>query len=104
MRGCRHDAGPLSRKPLPSLGAAVGENATAVGRRHTMAEAVPPLADDLARLIGALHGASSADVRKTGPGYIFPEGECQRRCLGFTRDSERLDNGMFIGREPDLGL
>ena len=47
------------RQALAALGAAVGQHLAASDGRHAGAEPVPPLADQLRRLIGALHGRFS---------------------------------------------
>ena len=47
---------------LAALGAAVGQHLAAADGRHAGAEPVPPLADQLRRLIGALHGRFSDDA------------------------------------------
>src|SRR5256885_1241439 len=46
------------RKPLAPVGAAARQDLAAFFRGHAVAEAVPALADDFARLIGALHDKS----------------------------------------------
>ena len=50
----------LGGEPLASLRAARGENLAATDRRQTGTEAMTALADDLAGLIGALHGTTPA--------------------------------------------
>ena len=52
--------GPSSgRQALAALGAAVGQHLAAADGGHAGTESVPPLADQLRRLIGALHGRFS---------------------------------------------
>ncbi len=43
------------RQALAALGSAARQDPAAAGRLHALAEAVPPLANELARLIGTLH-------------------------------------------------
>ena len=47
----------LGRKALAALRTTTGKNPLAAGRQHTLAKAVAALANEAARLIGALHGS-----------------------------------------------
>ena len=49
----------LGREALAALGAAAGEDVAAANRRHAGAEAMAALADELGRLVGALHVRNS---------------------------------------------
>ena len=65
------------RQALAALGAAVGQHPAASDGGHAGAEPVPPLADQLRRLVGALHGRISDDAgcpreRGHGPQYPVP--------------------------------
>ena len=67
------NAGPRSgRKALAPLGPPVGQHLAASDCRHAGAESVPPLADQLRRLIGTLHGrfsdGASPPARQAGRG------------------------------------
>jgi hypothetical protein len=55
----------LGRKALAALGAAARDHLDATGRAHTGTEAVPALADELARLIGPFHRSYSSRKLKT---------------------------------------
>jgi hypothetical protein len=46
---------PLGAEPLTALGAAAGKHPATADRRHTRPEAMAAFANDLARLIRALH-------------------------------------------------
>jgi hypothetical protein len=60
-RGIRRPSGrrKLSRKALAALGAAALQHFAAADRFHARPKTVPPLADELAGLICALHDAIS---------------------------------------------
>src|SRR5215468_6165812 len=59
----RMPAGALARalggQPLAPLGAARADDIAPADSRHPRAEAMTPLADQLARLVGAFHGTVS---------------------------------------------
>ena len=57
--GPQVDMAASSRKALASLGPAAGEDPTAADGCHARPEAVPALADKIARLISAFHGVIS---------------------------------------------
>ena len=65
------------RQPLATLGPAVGQHLAASDRGHPGAESMPPLADELRRLIGALHSqySDSAWVPTRAPAH-------RRRLIG----------------------
>lgn len=48
----------LRGETLATLGAPVGEHCATADGRHAGAETMAPLADQLGRLIGALHGCT----------------------------------------------
>ena len=54
-------------QPLTPLGAAAGDDAPAADGRHARPKAMPPLADQIARLERALHGLVSPGFRESGP-------------------------------------
>jgi hypothetical protein len=58
-RGPRTGAGTLSRQALAASGATRGDNAAAALGGHAGAKAVTALANELAGLIGPLHGLIS---------------------------------------------
>jgi hypothetical protein len=53
----------LAAQPLATLGTPAGEHPAAANSCHARAKAVPPLANDIARLIGALHAGPLAKPR-----------------------------------------
>src|SRR5262249_30446266 len=55
--------GRLGRQALAARAAAIGDDLAATHRRHAGPEAVPPLADQLARLISAFHDATPVNTR-----------------------------------------
>ncbi len=84
--------GRSGRQALAALGAAVGEHLAAADRRHPGAEAMPPLADQLRRLIGALHGNSPS-----------PQMKASRPSMIGGRDKTRADGGRTgTRRRPRL--
>ena len=48
----------LGREPLAALGAAAGDYIAATNSRHAAAKAMPALANEFGRLVGALHDRS----------------------------------------------
>jgi hypothetical protein len=54
-------------QPLAPLGTAAGDDAPPANGRHARTKAMPPLADEVAWLIGALHGPLSPGFRGSGP-------------------------------------
>src|SRR5260370_29464512 len=55
--------GQLGRQALAARAAAIGDDLAATDCRHAGPEAVPPLADQLARLIRAFHDATPSNTR-----------------------------------------
>jgi len=64
------------RQALATLGAAPGDDGPAAGGRHTVAESMPALAHELARLVGPFHVGSPFGVKA----LRALMGECRRRC------------------------
>src|SRR5258708_33326333 len=70
------------RQPLAAMGAAARDHQAAILGGHALAEAVAALADELARLIGALHD----NLRKICP--IGPKGPCfYRAAFGLSTEA-----------------
>ncbi len=63
------------RKALAASGAAARQNLAAVLGRHAAAETVTPLADELGRLIGALHRNNPDNWKKRGLAKGAPAGK-----------------------------
>jgi hypothetical protein len=58
--------GRLGRETLAARPAAAGDNLAAAHRRHPRPKAVTALADEVARLAGALHRSFSQNLKKKG--------------------------------------
>lgn len=63
------------RKALAASGTSARQNLAAVLGRHAAAETVTPLADELGRLIGALHRNNPENWKKRGQTKGAPAGE-----------------------------
>jgi len=63
----------LGREALAAAGATGVDDVPATDRRHPRAEAVPPLANQLARLISTFHGNSPIEKRCSYRGVADPE-------------------------------
>ena len=91
------------RKPLAPAGAAALNDKAPADRRHAGAEAVPPLAHDGTRLVGALHRQNSWKGRKNrGPVYTDSCPSSQRRVPMATGRNPRVrfqrrDTGIRSG-------
>src|SRR5437899_182394 len=61
--GASHPRQVMASRALAARAPAIGDDLAATHRRHTGPEAVPPFADQLARLIGAFHDATPLNTR-----------------------------------------
>jgi hypothetical protein len=76
----------LSAEPLATLGTAGGNHLTAARGRDPGAESMPPLAHQLARLIGPLHDLVSAErKRASAPETGSPRAGIPARRARFAR-------------------
>jgi hypothetical protein len=81
------------------MGAPAGDDLTALFGRHALAETMPALADDFARLIGALHGDFSGKTRFEEGAVLLREVVplCQQRTAGIaaSRSSDFHDREII---------
>ena len=74
LRRTRGGRRELSRKTLAALGATTRKYVAATDRRHAMAKAVPALAHEFARLVGAFHVVSpSIRIPTSSQGKVIAE-------------------------------